>query len=39
MADLVAGKLAALYREVDITAFSADADDLLNALTPEGQLV
>ncbi len=36
MADLVARELV-LHREVEITTFTADADDLLSALTSEGQ--
>ncbi len=39
MADLVAGKLTTLHREIQITTFTADAESLLNALVPAGQWV
>ncbi len=39
MADLVAGKLAALQEEVQIKTFTADAEGLLHALIPAGQWV
>ena len=39
MADLVAGELTTLHREIQITTFTADADSLLNALVPAGQWV
>lgn len=39
MADLVAGELAALHEEVQMTTFTANAEALLNALAPAGQWV
>ena len=39
MADLVAGELSVLHKEIKITTFTADGDALLNALVPEGQWV
>jgi hypothetical protein len=33
MADLVAGKLATLHKEIQISTFTADAESFLNALT------
>ncbi len=39
MADLVAGELATLHREVTITTYLADADELLASLVPGGQWV
>ena len=39
MADLAAGELAVLHREVEITTYVADADELLASLVPEGQWV
>jgi hypothetical protein len=37
MADLVAGELANLQKEIHITTFTADAEALLSALVPVGQ--
>jgi hypothetical protein len=39
MADLVAGELTTLHREIQITTFTADAESLLNALVPAGQWI
>jgi hypothetical protein len=39
MADLVAGELANLQKEIQITTFTADVEALLSALVPVGQWV
>jgi hypothetical protein len=39
MADLVAGELNIFHREVAITTYVADADELLASLVPDGQWV
>ena len=39
MADLAAGELAVLHKEVQLPTFSADAEELLQALVPAGQWV
>jgi hypothetical protein len=39
MADLVAGELATLHKEIRITTFTAHAEALLTALVPAGQWV
>ncbi len=39
MADLVAGELATLHKEIQVTTFTADAEAFLSALVPAGQSV